>query len=133
AQGNVEVGFGADAEVVFLRTHAAAHAHFADGNARFTPRAADGCRKRLRKHDALVAALAHPRASGRRIQSGDGEFARFQATAGENLASVAGIDLGQSLCRGDADLTMMEPLPHLLGFQQFTEYRSRFSVAKTSE
>src|SRR5581483_2712437 len=61
---NLKVGFRPNAQIVFLRAHAAAKTEFADENSRLAPGTAQSASKTLIQHVALVAALSHPGAAG---------------------------------------------------------------------
>src|SRR5207245_8023128 len=61
--GNINVGFRSHPQIVFLCSHAAAQAEFANQNARSSPGTADDSRIRFTQDDTLVAPLPHPGAS----------------------------------------------------------------------
>src|SRR5207245_9680803 len=66
ADANINVGFRSHPQIVFLCSHAAAQAEFANQNARSPPGTADHSRIRFTQDDAFVAPLPNPGASWRR-------------------------------------------------------------------
>src|SRR5215813_7747367 len=92
---DVYVCIGSDAERIFFKSGTAAQANFAYRERRPSPRAADGCRDRFLQHDAFVASLTHPGASGSGIERADGQLTRFKTALGHDLGRVARIDFRQ--------------------------------------
>jgi hypothetical protein len=90
AQRNFDVGFGADAEIVIARAHAAAETHLTHDDVRLSPGTGKSGGKGARQDDAFVAALADPGTSGAGIERSDGEFAGLEAAFGQSLRAVRG-------------------------------------------
>ena len=82
AHGDFDVGFGAHAEIVAARAHAAAETHLTHDNVRLPPGTGKRGGESAGQNDAFVAPLADPGTSWARIERNDGEFAGLEAAFG---------------------------------------------------
>src|SRR5205085_4227836 len=80
--------------------------------------------KALVQDETFIPPLPHPGASRTGVKRADGDFGWIQIVVGQDLVRVARVRLRQSLGRSYTHFAMMDPLPHLLSFNDVAEHRN---------